>query len=78
MPTILLLGKFRFFFNSREELRMRVYIATSDGTAKFWLEPLISLADFYNLSTKELKEIQKLVEDNKNEFITAWQRHFNQ
>jgi hypothetical protein len=57
MPTILILGKYRFFFNSREELRMHVHISTSDGTAKFWLEPIISLADYYNLLTKELREI---------------------
>jgi len=78
MPTILIIGKYRFFFNSREELRMHIHINTSDGTAKFWLEPIISLADYYNLSTKELKEIQQIVEENKNDFITEWKRHFNQ
>ena len=78
MPTILIIGKYRFFFNSREELRMHIHIATSEGTAKFWLEPIISLADYYNLQTKELKEIQQIVEEQQNEFTTAWRRHFNQ
>jgi hypothetical protein len=57
---------------------MHVHVNTSDGTAKFWIEPLISLAEYYNLSTKELKEIQLIVEENQNEFINAWKRHFNQ
>ena len=57
---------------------MHVHVNTSDGTAKFWIEPLISLADYYNLSHKELKEIQKIVEEHENEFISAWKRHFNQ
>ncbi len=78
MPTILIIGKYRFFFNSREEKRMYIHISSSDGTAKFWLEPLISLADYYNLSTKELKEIQKIVDENKDEFTIAWHKHFDQ
>ena len=78
MPTILLIGKYRFFFNSREELRMHIHISTSDGTAKFWLEPIVSLSDYYNVSTQDLKEIQQITEDKKDEFIAAWQRHFNQ
>ena len=55
---------------------MHIHIATSGGTAKFWLEPLISLADFYQLSTKELKEIQQIVEERKDEFTRAWNKHF--
>ena len=35
--TILMVGKYRFFFNSREEIRKHVHAATADGTAKIWL-----------------------------------------
>ena len=78
MPTILIIGKYRFFFNSREELRMHVHVSTSDGTAKFWLEPLLGLSDYYNLSTKELKEISEIIKEHQNEFIKAWEKHFRQ
>ncbi len=78
MPTILILGKYRFFFNSREETRMHIHINTADGTAKFWLEPVVSLADFYNMTTKELSELKQITEVKQNEFISAWQQHFNQ
>ncbi len=78
MPTILILGKYRFFFNSREETRMHIHINTADGTAKFWLEPVVSLADFYNMTTKELSELKQITETKQNEFISAWQQHFNQ
>jgi hypothetical protein len=54
-PTILIFEKYRFFFNSREEKRRHVHVATADGTAKFWLEPVVSLADFYNMPNKDLK-----------------------
>ena len=75
-PTILLTGKYRFFFNSREETRMHVHVATSDGTAKIWLEPVVALTDFYNLDSAELKDIVKIVEEHKDEFIEKWNRHF--
>ncbi|MDD2563592.1 MAG: DUF4160 domain-containing protein [Salinivirgaceae bacterium] len=78
MPTILIIGKYRFFFNSREELRMHIHVSTSDGTAKFWLEPLLGLSDYYNLSTKELKEISEIIKEHQNEFIKAWEKHFRQ
>jgi hypothetical protein len=75
-PTILLIGKYRFFFNSREETRRHVHVSTSNGTAKIWIEPSIALADVYNISSGELTEILKIVEDNRNDFIGKWNKHF--
>ena len=77
-PTILRVGEYRFFFNSREEPRMHVHIATADGTAKFWLEPIIALADYHNLRSKDLRKIENLVREYEHEFKKAWQRHFGQ
>ena len=57
-PTILRTGPYRFFFNSREEPRMPVHVSTADGTAKFWLEPIVALADYHNLKTKELSVVE--------------------
>ncbi len=76
--TILIYGKYRFFFNSREEKRMHIHVQTADGVAKFWLEPIIALADYYNLSTKELKEITRIIEEKENEFKDSWKKHFSQ
>ena len=53
-PTVFLYNKYRFFFNSREEKRKHIHVETADGTAKFWIEPIVSLADYYNISGKEL------------------------
>ena len=36
--------RFGSLFFSREESRMHVHIAHTDGEAKFWLEPSIELA----------------------------------
>jgi hypothetical protein len=70
-PTIFMYNKYRFFFNSREEKRKHIHVETSDGTAKFWIEPIVSLADYYNLSTKELNILMKIVEEKQNEIIYA-------
>ncbi len=55
---------------------MHVHVTCEDGEAKFWIEPLVSLATSYGLNPVKLKEIQKIVEAHKNEIIKAWQRHF--
>ncbi len=62
-PTIYREGPFRFFFNSREESRMHVHIASADGTAKFWLEPIVALEKYYGLKTKELAKIETIVQE---------------
>jgi len=77
-PTVLIYGKYRFFFNSREEKRMHIHIQTADGTAKFWLEPIVALESYYNLSTKELKEVSTIIEEKQNEFKNSWKKHFSQ
>jgi hypothetical protein len=55
-----------------------VHVATADGTAKFWLEPITSMASYYGLSSKELREIQLIVEEKQEEFKNEWIKHFNQ
>jgi len=75
-PTVFSSGKYRFFFFSREETRMHVHVTSPDGEAKFWLEPIISLADNSSLSPKILNKLQKLVEENKNVIKRDWKKHF--
>jgi hypothetical protein len=77
-PTVLKAGPYRFFFNSREETRMHVHVVSSDGTAKFWLEPIVALADFHNLTTRELSKIEAIVRERADEFRIAWRQHFQQ
>lgn len=75
-PTVFKEKGYRFFFFSREELRMHVHVSSSNGEAKFWLEPIVALSQYYNLSEKELKVIQGIVEERANEIKKAWKKHF--
>lgn len=77
-PTVLRIGPYRFFFNSREENRRHIHIVTSDGLAKFWLEPIVALASYYNLNKEEIKEIDEMVRKNEKTFKKAWDKHFSQ
>ncbi len=75
-PTVFKQSKYHFFFNSREEARIHVHIKTKNGEAKFWLEPVVSYAVSYNLSKKEIKEIQSIIEERQDEIKKSWKKHF--
>jgi len=75
-PTVFRHGGYRFFFFSNEEPRMHVHVASAEGEAKFWLEPIISLARYNDLSPRRLREMQKIVEERENEIRLAWKKYF--
>jgi hypothetical protein len=75
-PTVFRTGKYRFYFNSREETRRHVHVQTPDGEAKFWLEPIVALSHAAGLRNAELTTIQKIVEERRNEICRAWKAHF--
>jgi len=74
-PTVFKEGKYRFFFFSKEEERMHIHVMSGDGEAKFWIEPIIALADYTGLSKKQLNQLQKVIERHKNEIIKKWKKH---
>jgi len=55
---------------------MHVHVSSSDGEAKFWLEPQIALHQNYGLSSEQLNEIRKVIEERKNEIADSWRKHF--
>ena len=75
-PTVLRYKQYRFFFFSREETRRHVHVVSPEGEAKFWLEPIVALAESFRLSPRELKELQNVVERRKDEIVSAWNQHF--
>lgn len=76
-PTIFREKGYRFYFLSNEEDGIHIHVTCEDGEAKFWLEPIISLAVSHSLNTRKLHEIQNIIEEHRNEIIKAWQRHFS-
>ena len=75
-PTVFREGSFRFFFYSREESRIHIHVAHTDGEAKFWLEPSIELALNKGLNSKQVSEALLLVQQHREVILNAWKQHF--
>ena len=75
-PTIFRHGDLRFFFFSREESRPHVHVQSPDGEAKFWLDPVIALAQNHGMKPQVLMEALRLVREHEPQFRAAWSRHF--
>ncbi len=55
---------------------MHIHISCPTGEAKFWIEPIVALADHGGLSARELRSLQRLVEERRDEIESAWKKHF--
>ena len=75
-PTIFRDSGFRFYFFSREEARLHVHVHSSNGEAKFWLEPKIELAQNYGLSSRQVSTALRLIQEREDEIRAAWKVHF--
>lgn len=75
-PTIFREKGFRFFFFSREETRMHVHVHSGHGEAKFWMEPVIELAQNYGLTASDLRVARTLILEHEDEIRSSWRQHF--
>jgi hypothetical protein len=76
MPTVLRVGRFRFFFFSNEgEEPPHVHVKAGDEEAKFWLFP-VDLAANYGFQGRELNQIQRIVEEHQDELLETWNEYF--
>jgi hypothetical protein len=75
MPTVLVLGPYRFFFYSNEQGEPEHIHARRDrALAKFWLVP-IELAQSKHFSAHELNVIRQHIEDNSITLLEAGNEH---
>jgi uncharacterized membrane protein affecting hemolysin expression len=78
MPTVFKYNSYRFYFYSNEHLPEHIHVENgADGYARVVLETL-DITDSYNLKSKELKLIIKLVKENKTQIERAWNEYFKQ
>jgi len=76
MPTVLRLGRFRFFFFSNEGNEpAHIHVESGDCYAKFWLDP-VQLVKSVGCNARELNEMRKLAIGNVNFFKEKWHEHF--
>ncbi len=80
MPTILRYKGYRFFFYSNEgdpSEPLHIHIRKGENVAKFWLEPSISVAQSYGMTSSELHKLSKAVKDNVELIKRAWDEYFD-
>jgi hypothetical protein len=76
MPTVLRIGRYRFFFFSNEgQEPPHIHVKAGSEEAKFWLLP-VELEVSYGFKQRELTTIQDLVEENQDLLMEAWNEHF--
>ena len=76
MPTVLRVGRYRFYFFSNEGREPpHIHVKAGGDQAKFWLRP-IDLASNYGFRAHELNEIRQIVERYQSELIEAWNGYF--
>jgi hypothetical protein len=76
VPTVLRRGPFRFFFYSNEGLEgPHVHVERDRKVAKLWLNPqrIASAGDF---SAVEMREIERIVEQEHDLLWKAWNDFF--
>jgi len=77
MPTVLRIGPYRFlFYASDGDEPIHVHVLRDDEMAKFWLQP-VRLAVNIGFPSKELRQIEKLIEENKPEIERKWNEFFS-
>ncbi len=78
MPTSMRIGPYRFYFYSYDCGEPRHMHVDKDAmSAKFWLDPDVSLATNYGFSRKELREIERITRENLEELRYAWDAFCN-
>ena len=76
MPTVCVIGPYRFYFYSHETNEPpHIHIDRDALSAKFWLEE-ISVASNLGFPQKELNKLQRLVINNQKIFLDKWYEYF--
>lgn len=76
MPTVLRIGAYRFYFYSHEPNEpAHIHIDKDNFTAKLWLHD-VSIAHNIGFANYELRELQRLVTENRIRLQEAWNAYF--
>lgn len=79
MPEIFRFFGFVFFFYSREHDPLHVHVEGNGGRAKYDYDNdtqrfVLNYSD--GIKTSDLKRIQRIIDDNSDVIVAAWNRHF--
>ena len=73
MPTALRIGPYRFYFYSYDCGEPRhMHVDRENKSAKFWLDPVVSLVENHGYSRKELRELEQVAKENLGALKNEW------
>jgi len=76
MPTVLRVGRFRFFFFSNEGNEpAHIHVESAENYANFWLSP-VALAQSIGYRAGELHRLRQLIETHHDLFKEKWDEYF--
>jgi len=77
MPTVLRVGPYRFFFYAGDgDEPAHVHVERDDSEAKLWLDP-VRLERSVGFTGKELRRVEKIVNDHREQLMESWNDFFN-
>ena len=78
MPSALRVGPYRFFFYASDRAEPpHVHVQRDKCTAKYWLAPP-RLQRYKRFARHELRSIERLIEENQESLMEAWNEYFGQ
>ncbi len=77
MPTILVVGPYRFFFYSSDAAEpVHIHVQSGNSSAKFWLNPA-RLQSSKGFNERQIRQMLKLVEKHSPFFERKWHEYFD-
>jgi len=74
MPVILRVKGYKFWFYETDlDEPPHIHVGSAGRIAKFWLEP-VKVARTSRFTPKELREIERIIDDNHDFLLRAWER----
>ena len=76
MPTVCIIGPYRFYFYSHEPNEPpHIHVDREDFSAKFWLKEVL-LAKNLGFRQKEINILKELVNNHQKQFLDSWYEYF--
>lgn len=78
MPTALRVGPYRFYFYSYDcDEPRHMHVDRENMSAKFWLDPDVSLAENRGFSRQELRNIERIAREHLEALRHEWDAFCN-
>jgi hypothetical protein len=76
MPTVLRIGPYKFvFFSTDRGEPAHIHVLRDRQAVKFWLDP-VRLARNAGFPTHEVKQVERLVVENRTTLLEGWHDYF--